>query len=102
MLLLALGGACANPLIAQEQTDILPLPKTKKFDHKVGVQVNELIRQVFNFSNTASTVHNPYLLIYSVNHTRTGLGIRAGVGYTLRKLNDASGINQAVNALCEV
>ena len=102
MLLLALGGACANPLIAQEQTDILPLPKTKKFDHKVGVQVNELIRQVFNFSNTASTVHNPYLLIYTVNHTRTGLGIRAGVGYTLRNINDDNGINKSETHINDV
>jgi hypothetical protein len=94
MLLLALSSACANPLMAQEQTDILPKPKTKKFEHKIGVQANELIRQVFNFSNTASNINNPYLLIYSGNHIRTGLGIRGGVGYTLRNIADDNGINK--------
>lgn len=53
-------------------------------DHYVGVQINQLIRQVFNFSGTSSVVNNPYLLTYAVNNA-TGWGASFGLGYTFNE-----------------
>jgi opacity protein-like surface antigen len=77
-----LALACAAPVYAQDAgTTNVEAGTQKHFNHYVGVQVNGLIRQVLNFSNTTPTAQlNPYLLIYSVNH-KSGWGLRAGIGY---------------------
>jgi len=67
--------------------------KPKKLEHQVGVQVNELIRQVFNFNNTGNTNNNPYLITYSLNLAKSGWGLRAGGGYTLRNIASDNGVN---------
>lgn len=70
--------------------------KKKIFDHTIGVQMNELVRQVFNFNNTtANNLNNPYLLYYSMTHAKTGVGIRAGVGYTLQNFTNDDGITRS-------
>ena len=66
---------------------------SKKIQHHVGVQINELVRQVFNFSNNSSSNTNPYLLVYSINSVKTGWGARMGIGYTYRSFTDDDGIN---------
>jgi len=66
----------------------------KKFRHHVGVQINELVRQVFNFSNNNATNNNPYLLVYSINSAKTGWGARVGVGYTYRSFTEDDGSNK--------
>lgn len=77
-----LALACATPVYAQDAATTTAEAGTQKhFNHYIGVQVNGLIRQVLNFSNTTPTAPaNPYLLIYSVNH-KSGWGLRAGIGY---------------------
>jgi opacity protein-like surface antigen len=66
----------------------------KRYEHQVGVQMNELIRQVFNFNNSSSANNNPYLLMYSVNSVKTGWGLRLGVGYVYRSFTDDDGITR--------
>src|ERR1043165_5313266 len=66
----------------------------KKIQHHVGVQINELVRQVFNFSNNTNTNNNPYLLVYSINSVKKGWGARIGAGYTYRSFTDNDGINR--------
>ncbi|MCD6062261.1 MAG: hypothetical protein K0R82_172 [Flavipsychrobacter sp.] len=85
LLAIALCSACiAHPSFAQDNA-----MQDKKLVHHVGVQANELIRQVFNFNNNPSpTLNNPYLLIYSLNFAKSGWGIRTGVGYNKRTIND--------------
>lgn len=75
---------------AQAEPDIKPA----RYEHHVGVQMNELVRQVFNFNNSASTNNNPYLLMYSVNSVKTGWGLRLGVGYTYKSFTDDDGITR--------
>jgi len=58
----------------------------KETQHTVGIQVNELFRQIFNFNDNANFSQpfpnqNPYLFTYNVNSVRTGWGVRAGIGY---------------------
>jgi hypothetical protein len=63
----------------------------KKWNHVLGVQANQLIRQVFNFSNNNPSINNPYLLTYTAYHTRSNWGVDAGLGYTFNNIFDNDG-----------
>ena len=65
-----------------------------KPSHYLGVQANQLIRQILNFGNTNVAVNNPYLLTYSVNNGRTGHGLNIGLGYFLSELKDGDLMNK--------
>jgi len=65
-----------------------------KIEHTVGLQLNELFRQVFNFSNnTSNTVVNPYLLTYNINNQK-GWGLRLGVGFAQKNFAENDGITK--------
>jgi len=66
--------------------------KPKLFNHFIGVQGNELIRQVFNFNNTTANNSNPYLLTYHINFARSGWGLRVGAAYSNRVFTTDDGI----------
>jgi hypothetical protein len=84
------------------QTDALatdaPSGKSEKtIDQYVGVQLNDLIKQVLNFNSTTATTTtpvNPYLLTYSINQRKTGWGIRLGVGYNYNSTYSNDGITE--------
>ena len=57
--------------------------KVKKANHYLGVQANQLLRQLFNLSGNTTIVSNPYLLNYSVNSVKSGWGLNVGIGYTV-------------------
>src|SRR5260221_9848663 len=59
----------------------------------LGVQANQLLNQLFNFGNTNTAANNPYLIIYSVNSARTGVGLNTGLGYTVHSTDDKSDPN---------
>lgn len=63
----------------------------KKMTHVVGVQANQLIRQIFNFSNNNPTINNPYLLTYSALHIKSKWGFDVGLGYTYNNIFDNDG-----------
>lgn len=92
-LLCACALACAFTSFAQETT---LETSNKKVNHTVGIQINELIRQVFNFNNSAAspTLNNPYLLTYNINSATSGWGGRLGFGYTYRNFTDDDGITR--------
>jgi hypothetical protein len=56
--------------------------------HYLGVQANQLIKQILNFSNSNPAIDNPYLLTYSVNSKRTGVGFSSGIGYSINEFSD--------------
>lgn len=58
------------------------------------VQANQLIRQIFNFSNANAAIDNPYLLTYSVNSKRNGVGFSSGLGYSISEAADGSPSNK--------
>ena len=64
------------PALAQEEQVI-----QKKYDHYVGLQVNQLIRQIFNFSDNSPIASNAYSFAYSFNSKSTGVGMNFGIGY---------------------
>ncbi len=96
-LLCFLGIAMSITVHAQDVQlmDASPAPKQKMFEHQVGVQINQLIRQVFNFSSSSSSsVNNPYLLVYSLTYRKLGIGLRFGGGYTYKSFTNDDGITK--------
>ena len=76
---LFVSACCAVLFIVQghAQTDSV---RTKKFNHYIGVQANELMRQLFNFSESNTVIDNPYFLVYSISKSNFW-GLHAGFGY---------------------
>ncbi|HTH54416.1 MAG TPA: hypothetical protein VL728_00130 [Cyclobacteriaceae bacterium] len=62
---------------------------TKKANHYLGVQANQLLRQLFNLSGNTTVVANPYLINYSVNSAKSGWGLNVGIGYTVDQSNQS-------------
>lgn len=62
----------------------------KMFDHYIGLQANQLIKQIINLnSNNNSSIDNPYLLTYGIYLSRCGFGIEAGAGYNYKKITNS-------------
>ena len=55
--------------------------------------------QLFNFSNTNTTINNPYTIIYSLTPSNSGWGYHAGLGYKYSWVNDK---NAAVGKVSKV
>ncbi|HEY8936456.1 MAG TPA: hypothetical protein VIM65_14600 [Cyclobacteriaceae bacterium] len=66
-------------LAQNNKSDSLP-PRSAY--HYIGIQSNQLFRQILNLSNTNTAIDNPYLLVYAVNSTKNGCGLNASVGLT--------------------
>jgi hypothetical protein len=67
----------------------------RKTNHYVGVQANQLIKQLFNLSNSSSAaVNNPYLIVYSFNSIQTGWGMNFGLGYTFNEFKDGDAFSR--------
>ncbi|HYG03256.1 MAG TPA: hypothetical protein VD927_12480 [Chryseosolibacter sp.] len=60
--------------------------------HFVGVQANQLFKQLFNLSN-APVASNPYLFNYSFN-SAGGAGLNVGFGYEFEEFKTGDPINQ--------
>jgi opacity protein-like surface antigen len=65
----------------------------KRSVHYVGVQANQLTRQLFNFGGSSSSINNPYLITYAVNSVRSGWGLNYGLGYTHIELRNEDPFN---------
>jgi hypothetical protein len=76
--------------MATAQDDATPL---KRSNHYIGVQANQLARQLLNFGGSAGTINNPYLITYAVNSVRSGWGFNAGLGYTHLEQKNANPFN---------
>lgn len=93
-------AVCGSIGACMAQTDDAATQKEKTMDHYIGVQVNGLIRQVFNFNNTTSnTVTNPYLITYSMNSKKSGWGLRLGAGYNFNSFSTSDGITSVDNKI---
>lgn len=79
------------------QEDTAAKPQRKLFEHQVGVQMNELVRQVFNFNGSAANTNNPFLVTYSLNLAKSGWGIRTGLGYTRSVTGNDDGVTKMDN-----
>lgn len=66
----------------------------KKSNHYLGIQVNPLIRQIFNFSSANTPIDNPFLITYAVNSIETGWGLNVGLGYRFDEIKENNNSNE--------
>lgn len=84
LLLLLFVAAGSRPVCSQNDSSNL-----RRSNHYLGVQANQLIRQLLNFGGaSASTVNNPYLFVWSFNNKKTGWGMNTGFGLNLNEFTD--------------
>jgi len=67
---------------------------SQKVYQYIGVQANQLIRQILNFSNSNQTINNPYLLTYSLNSANSGWGFNVGIGYEYNQFKNDDPTNE--------
>ncbi len=79
---------CSSVVFAQQDST------SKTVNQYIGVQANQLIKQLFNLNNSTSTVNNPYLLVYALNSINTGWGLNIGFGYTYNQFKDGDAFNR--------
>lgn len=60
----------------------------------VGLQANQLIKQVLSFGGGSPAVNNPYLINYSFNNQQTGWGMAFGLGFDIRNSKDGDEFNE--------
>ncbi|MEX2233776.1 MAG: hypothetical protein WD824_16545 [Cyclobacteriaceae bacterium] len=71
----------------------------KRSNHYVGIQANQLVRQLFNFGGSTSSINNPYLITYAVNSVRSGWGFNCGLGYTHMEVREEDPFNPRETAI---
>src|SRR5258708_20492358 len=64
--------------------------KEKLAYHYLGVEANQLIRQLFNLSNSNNPTNNLYLIQYAINSRKTGKGFSVGFNYNTSSFSDDS------------
>lgn len=79
-----------------------PLTPQKRSSHYLGVQANQLIRQLLNFSSSNTVIDNPYLLAYSVNSKKSGIGFSSGVGFLINEISDGDQTNRRTTKINNV
>ena len=73
---------------AQDETEV----SARRSSHYVGIQANQLLRQLFSLSNSNTVINNPYMMTYSVNSIQSGVGWSVGLGFTINEFNDDIGV----------
>lgn len=78
------------------------LTNRRRSSHYLGVQANQLIRQLVNFGNSNNTVNNPYLLVWSVNSKQTGWGMNTGLGLNVNQFTDGDNTNKRTTDITDL
>ena len=99
LLVLILSIGCMTKCFAQTD-DADGSKKERATVQYIGAQMNPLIRQVLNFTNsTTGSVVSPYYFTYNINSRKTGWGLRAGVGYNFSSTSTNDGITAATTKI---
>jgi hypothetical protein len=68
---------------------------SRSANHYIGLQANQLLRQLLNLSGTSASINNPYTASYSFNGKQKGNGMAFGLGILSKKISDNDqGINR--------
>jgi hypothetical protein len=70
--------------------------------HYVGVQANQLLRQLLDLGGSNTAASSPYALIYSANNTKTGAGFNAGLGLLVNQFSDGDAVNKRTTEASDV
>ncbi|HEX8061179.1 MAG TPA: hypothetical protein VF473_09605 [Cyclobacteriaceae bacterium] len=79
LIVLIIGHKIAYSQERPEENAIIQ-PTERKSNQYVGLQANLLIKSLLNFGGTTTSTANPYLLTYSVNSKKNGVGFATGIG----------------------
>jgi hypothetical protein len=79
-----------------------PITLQKRSSHYLGVQANQLIRQLLNFSSSNTVIDNPYLIAYSVNSKKNGFGFSSGLGFSVNEISDGDQTNKRTTKINNV
>ena len=80
-MLLSTAFALCSLLNAQEDLSQKASENSeRRTTHYVGLQVNEVLKQLFNLSNNQEVAENPYFINYQFNSNSTGKGMNFGLG----------------------
>lgn len=58
----------------------------------IGIQANQLVRQILNFGGSSNSITNPYLLTYGFYSTTTGTGLSFGLGSQYSQAEDGDAL----------
>jgi hypothetical protein len=83
--LIALGITMSMLHVASAQSDTV---SQKTFTNYVGVQANELFKQIFSLSSNTTPITNPYLITYVLYENKWGVGLNLGLGYNYSDLTN--------------
>jgi hypothetical protein len=61
---------------------------SKIVSHYIGLQANQLLRQLFNLSGNSGAINNPYTATYAFNGRNKGHGMSFGLGLLSENIND--------------
>lgn len=89
-LLTTLAMICAGAAAFSQDTEEFT---ERTYPNYVGVQVNQLVRQILNFGGSASG-GSPYVINWAFNNRVTGWGFGAGFGYTYNQVKSGDAISQ--------
>jgi hypothetical protein len=84
--------ACTFIFSFQAFSQPVSTPPDRKNYIYVGLQANQLIRQLFSLGNPPA-VSNPYLLTITTNDRVTGVGFASGIGYTYSQTRTGDNFN---------
>jgi hypothetical protein len=74
----------------KKTSDVEPDADNGKMNHYWGLQANQLLQQLFNFSGNNEPSGNPYVLTYTFNTASTGSGMSFGLGYQSGTIEDVN------------
>jgi hypothetical protein len=60
--------------------------ESPRLHHFVGIQGNELLRQLINFGGGTVAATNPYFISYQITNPKSLWGFRSGLGYTQKSI----------------
>jgi hypothetical protein len=75
---------------ASAQTDSTKSTPKSQTQHYLGVQANQLFRQILSLSDDDTPINNPYLFTYTVNGP-SGFGLNVGLGYEFDEIKTSDG-----------
>ncbi len=64
------------------------VPDGKMFNYYVGVQANQLLKEIINLNSSSAAIENPYLIIASAYSPKCGWGINTGFGFSYQDISD--------------
>ncbi len=88
---------CSDNVVAQYSPKSIDY-QTSKYSHHLGIQINPLLKQIINISNSPA-IDNPFLLKYAFRFNKTQTELTAGLGFDFSESDAESGLQSTSSDL---